>query len=179
MPRRRSPREFRPSSAGGEGSGTRRRAFRRRLRTPAPARRSSRRAPFRARPGERCTAADTSCRNRSPVRNHSIVSWQSTSRASICLRREGGAFRRRGMPARLRKPHGGPFGAARRKRDRGKRRCVFHSPPMRPVPEWGRALRSALLQPSRTAAKPFSRSAMMSSMCSVPMDRRMVLGLMP
>ena len=27
-----------------------------------------------------------------------------------------------------------------------------------------------------TAAKPFSRSAMISSMCSVPMERRMVLG---
>ena len=30
-----------------------------------------------------------------------------------------------------------------------------------------------------TAAKPFSRSARISSMCSVPMDSRMVLGLMP
>ena len=27
-----------------------------------------------------------------------------------------------------------------------------------------------------TAAKPFSRSAMMSSMCSVPMERRIVFG---
>ena len=110
MLRPRYPREFRPSLAGGEYSGMLHRAFRRRLRTPAPARRSSRCAPSRTPPGERCTAADTSCRNRSHIRNHSIASWQSTSRASICLRRGGGAFRRRGMPARLRKPHGEPFG---------------------------------------------------------------------
>ena len=32
---------------------------------------------------------------------------------------------------------------------------------------------------ARMAANPSSRSAMISSMCSVPMDRRMVLGLMP
>ena len=30
-----------------------------------------------------------------------------------------------------------------------------------------------------TAANPFSRSAMISSMCSVPMERRIVLGRMP
>ena len=31
----------------------------------------------------------------------------------------------------------------------------------------------------QTAAKPFSRSARMSSMCSVPMESRMVAGVMP
>ena len=31
-----------------------------------------------------------------------------------------------------------------------------------------------MIFPDYTAAKPFSRSAMMSSMCSVPMDKRMV-----
>ena len=91
MPRRRFPRESRPSSADGEYSGTPRNPRRGRLHAPASAVRSSRRAPFRARPGERCTAAGTFCRNHN--RSHSIVSWQSTSRASICPRRKGRACR--------------------------------------------------------------------------------------
>ena len=42
-----------------------------------------------------------------------------------------------------------------------------------------RRLRGAFFSAQPRAAKPCSRSAMISSMCSVPMDRRMVLGLIP
>lgn len=89
MPWRRSPREFRRSSAAA-GYSDRRRSLRRSPRRPAPADRSNRCEPGRTRFGERCTAA---CRpGHSPM--HSIVSWQSTSTASICAPGNSGSLPR-------------------------------------------------------------------------------------